>query len=273
MNKPRHVVDQLIEERCAHLRAHKKLWSFIKPPLYHALGYRLAREMADSIFNKTGFEAFDYVSAMLKLRLNVDGLQHVPKTGRLIVIANHPTGLADGMAVFDALKAHRPDLMFLANADALRVVPRGADLIIPVEWVSHKRTRETARATLTGFKAAMAQERCVVIFPAGKLAALTIKGLKDKPWETSAVSLARKFNAPIIPLHISARNSVLYYSFCMLHSELRDITLFHELLNKAQQTFTMTFGAPVNSHGLPNEAAAASAHIHHIITHELAEIE
>jgi putative hemolysin len=241
--------------------------------LYRALGYKNARAMADQIESLNGYQAFDAVAKILNLRLNVEGLHHVPKAGRMVVIADHPTGLADGVAAFDALKARRPDLTFLANADALRVVPKGEDLIIPVEWVLEKRSRETARATLMGIKAAMCDERCIVMFPAGKLAGLTVKGLKDKPWASSAAALARKYNAPIAPLHISARNSVLYYLFCVLSGELRDITLFHELLNKAGKTFDLTFGPLVKAADLPKNAEHASAMIRQIVTQQLAITE
>ncbi len=273
MSELLHIVDELIEERCQRLRAQKALWPLIQPVLYRVLGYARARDMAERIAHSTGFEAFDEVSRILDLRLNVDGLHHVPKTGRLVVIADHPTGLADGVAVFDALKKKRPDLMFLANADALRVVPRGADLIVPVEWVLEKRSRETARATLAGVKKAMADERCIVMFPAGKLAGLTINGLQDKPWQSTAVSIARKYEAPVAPLHISGRNSVLYYLFCALNAELRDVTLFHELLNKAGQSFAMTFGPLINTGQLPANASEATAHVRHTVTQELAVTE
>ena len=46
------------------------------------------------------------------------------------------------------------------------------------------------------------------------------------------MTLARRFSAPIVPLHIRARNSWLFYALSQLSHELRDITLFHELLNK-----------------------------------------
>lgn len=270
MNAARHIVDALIEERCQHLRARPRLWAALRPALYRALGYGKARAMADMLAPCSGFDAFERVSALLGLKLDCHGLEHVPKTGRLVVIANHPTGLADGVAVFDALKKRRPDLVFLANADALRVIPAGNDVIIPVQWVLEKRSRATARATLAGLRQAMADERCIIMFPAGKLAALTWSGLRDRPWEPSAVSLARKFAAPIVPLQVRARNSALYYLFCLLNNELRDITLFHELLNKEGHRFVMRFGAPVSPDDLPAGANAACAHVRRIVTGGLA---
>lgn len=268
-----HVVDELIEERCVHLRRNPVLWGMLSQVLYRALGYENARAMADQIAPLNGFQAFEAVSKILNLELNIEGLHHVPERGRLVVIADHPTGLADGVAAFDALKTHRPDLTILANADALRVVPNGTDLIIPVEWVLEKRSRKTARATLMGIKAAMKDERCIVMFPAGKLAGLTVKGLKDKPWASSSAALARKYNAPIAPLHISARNSVLYYLFCLISCELRDITLFHELLNKAGKTFDLTFGPLVKAADLPKNVDEASAMVRQIVTQQLAITE
>ncbi len=273
VNELPHIVDQLIEERCLSLRRNRVLWPVLRPWLYRALGYGAARAMADQIAGLGGFEAFDKVSEMLTLKLNIEGRHHIPKTGRLVVIANHPTGLADGVAVFAALKTHRPDIVFLANADALRVVPKGADLIIPVEWVIEKRSRETARATLLGVKRAMKDERCIIMFPSGKLAALTINGLQDQPWQTTATTLARKYEAPIAPLHLCARNSLMYYLFCVLSGELRDITLFHELLNKAGTGFDLTFGPLIHSTDLPSGADAATHLIRKTVTQDLAITE
>ena len=273
MDAPGHIVDELIEERCEHLRAMAWLWPLLRPALYQALGYEKARAMADDVARCSGFAAFAHVSGLLKLRLEIAGLAQVPERGRVVVIANHPTGLADGIAVFDALKTRRPDLMFLANADALRVIPAADDVIIPVEWVQEKRSRATARATLAGVRRALQDERCVIMFPAGKLAALTWSGLQERPWEPSAVSLARKFAAPIVPLHIRARNSALYYLFCLLNRELRDITLFHELLNKAGHRFALRFGAPLSPDGLPRGAAAANALVRRIVTRDLAQAQ
>ena len=56
--------------------------------------------------------------------------------------------------------------------------------------------------------------------------------------------MARKFNLPVVPLHIRARNSALFYLFDRIHPTLRDITLFHEVLNKARQPYRLTILHP-----------------------------
>ena len=60
---------------------------------------------------------------------------------------------------------------------------------------------------------------------------------------------ARKYDAPVVPLHIRARNSWLYYLLYLLNTELRDMTLFRELLNKYQHPYRLTIGAPLKVAG------------------------
>ena len=251
-----HIIEELITERAAKLRAQPWLWKALRPLLYRLLGYQSAVEMADNIGSLTGREAFENISQRMAITPNIIGLENVPTTGPCIVISNHPTGLADGIFVYDALKHARPDHIFMANADALRVVPKGEDIIIPVEWVKDKRTPAKTRATLRALKSAFAQNKAIVIFPSGALAKLNLRGLVDRDWNPTAVSMAKKYNIPIIPLRIKARNSILYYLISMLNNELRDITLFHELLNKKGQSPTLIFGEPIDPKGFEKDGSA-----------------
>ena len=260
-----HIVEELIAERAPRLISKPRLFKLIKPMLYRMLAYDDAVALADMVRPLTGWEAFSRVSNRIKPRNIITGLDNLPKTGGCIIIANHPTGLADGLAVFEAIRERRPDHLFLANADALRVIPKCEDIIIPVEWVKSKRTHSKARNTLLAVKLALKDERCVVIYPSGALATLGWRGLVDRPWQSSAAMLARKYKAPIIPLHIKARNSVLYYIFAKLNAELRDITLFHELLNKKEKVFRMTFGAVIPPDKVSKNAEDATAEIRKIV--------
>lgn len=260
-----HIVEQLIAERAQKLMAQKRLFRMFKPLLYRMLAYDSAVALADVIEDKTGNEAFELVTNQVKPQTTVLGLENIPESGKCIIISNHPTGLADGMAVYKAIKHRRPDHLYLANADALRVIPKGDDIIIPVEWVMDKRSVSKTRQTLTETRKVLSHERCVVIFPSGRLATLSLTGLVEAPWESSAAMLAKKYNAPVIPLHIKARNSWLYYVFSKLNNELRDITLFHELLNKKGQTFVLTFGAPISPDTLPKNADEATDLIRNIV--------
>lgn len=263
-----HIVDVLIEERCPKLRA-SPAWPVARPLLYSLLGYGKARAMADELVQLTGRQSFDRLSGQLAFDMTVSGIDRLPATGRCIVAANHPTGLADGVAVWDLLKKKRDDIIFFANADAVRVNPRFEDVIIPVEWVVAKRSPAKARETLKRAADAFAQEKCVVIFPSGRLARKVEGRMEEKEWFPTVVGLARKQGAPVVPLNLDARNSALYYLFCDLSNELRDITLFHELLNKRGSKIRMTFGEMIHPDLLHGEPAAVTEKLKQHVSYAL----
>jgi len=253
-----HVVDVLIAERAPRLTG-SWLWPLVRPGLYALLGYGRARAMADAIGPMSGQAALDHVSNLLDLKVSSLNLDRLPATGRCVVVCNHPTGIADGIAVCDAIRKRRADAIYFANADALRVSPRLGEVVIPVEWVVGKRTRDKTRATLDAAKAAFEAGRCVVLFPAGRLARVGKDGqLTDPDWAPTAVSLARKYQAPIVPIHVTGPNSTLFHLFNRVSPELRDITLFHELLNKRKKPFRLSVGKPIPPSRLDIDATRAT---------------
>ena len=253
-----HIVDVLIAERAPRL-TRSAAWPLVRPGLYALLGYRKARHMADAIAPMSGEETLRHVSELLHLKVEAAHLERLPAAGRCIVVCNHPTGIADGIAVYDAIRRRRGDAVFFANADALRVSPRLSETVIPVEWVHDKRTRDKTRATLQAARDAFEAERCVVMFPAGRLARVDGGGLLTDPeWAPTAASLSRKFDAPVIPMHVTGPYSRLFHLFDKISQELRDVTLFHELLNKAGARFTVTAGGPISPDSLSIDAAEAT---------------
>ncbi|NBW07210.1 MAG: acyltransferase [Caulobacteraceae bacterium] len=253
-----HICDVLIAERAPRL-TRSWAWPIVRPALYKLLNYKAARRMAEGVKGLSGQGAFDYMSDLLDLKVSTLNLERIPATGRCIIVCNHPTGIADGVAVYDAIKQRRSDAIFFANADALRVSPRLGEIVIPVEWVVEKRTREKTRATLDAAKQAFEGERCVVMFPAGRLARVGKDGsVTDPEWAPTAASMARKYNAPVIPIHVAGPTSTLFHLFDKVSQELRDITLFHELLNKRKKAFQLKVGLPIPPTRLDIDAARAT---------------
>lgn len=256
--RPMHIVDELILERAPRLAANP-LWPLLRPGLYRMLNYRRARTMADAIAALPGRDALDHVSELLDVKVEVTGLERIPRQGRFIAVCNHPTGIADGVAVYDIIKPIRPDLAFYANADALRVAPRFDEVLIPVEWRPHLRTRERTRITLLETRRVLEAEGPLIIFPAGLLARRIAPGVaRDPDWAPSAFSVARKYEAPIVPMHLSGPWPTLFHFFDGFSKELRDITLFHELLNKRGRQFRLTIGPVIPPATLPGDASEAA---------------
>ncbi|QTC91283.1 GNAT family N-acetyltransferase [Brevundimonas goettingensis] len=253
-----HICDVLIAERAPRL-TRSWPWPLVRPALYKLLNYKAARRMAEGVKGLSGQAAFDYMSDLLNLKVSTLNLERIPATGRCVIVCNHPTGIADGVAVYDAIKQRRSDAIFFANADALRVSPRLGEIVIPVEWVVEKRTREKTRATLDAARQAFEGERCVVMFPAGRLARVGKDGsVTDPEWAPTAASMARKYNAPVIPIHVAGPTSTLFHLFDKVSQELRDITLFHELLNKRKKAFQLKVGLPIPPTRLDIDATKAT---------------
>jgi putative hemolysin len=252
--QPGHIVDTLIAERGTRLVRHP-LWPLMRPFLYSLLRYSRAIRFANDIESLSGFQSFEYLSRMLHLDIRVHNGERIPQTGGFILVSNHPTGIADGVAVFDLLKDRRPDMMFFANRDAVRVNPRFSEMIIPVEWREEHKTKLKARETLKLTNHAVEEGKVTVLFPSGRIAFWENGRLNERPWKTSAVSLARKYNLPILPMHMKARNSGLFYWFAKWSTELRDMTVFYELLNKKGDLFDFTIGQMIQPDELEGDPA------------------
>ncbi|KAG1651775.1 hypothetical protein GQR58_026806 [Nymphon striatum] len=151
------------------------------------------------------------------------------------------------------MKDHRPDLVFFANRDAIRVNNALSEIIIPVEWRKEEKSMAKSRQTLVQTNNAFKQERAIVLFPSGRIAYWNDGRLTERPWMATAIQMAKRYNVPIIPMNMKARNSGLFYLLAHRNHELRDMTVFHELLNKKNKNFEMTLGAPIDVSSLEGD--------------------
>ena len=244
-------IDPLIEERAPWLAGRS---IFAKPArriLDKALSYERTVELGEQFEEKSTAELMGELGRLLAREVQVSGLHNIPRHGPAMIVANHPTGIADGIVLWHLLAPLRPDLYFYANRDILRVLPQMEDAIAPVEWRVEKRSHAKTRETMAYTKQAVEDGRIGVIFPSGRLAKREGLRLHERPWMASAAMLARKFELPVIPINIRARNSVLFYLFDLIHPTLRDITLFHEMLNKSKQPYVVTVGEEISPASLP----------------------
>lgn len=251
------ILDQLIEERAPWLRRHGPGVDAARRLLHRVLHYERTVKIAEALAPIPGPDILLSLADMIARHVETTGLEHLPKTGPLLVVANHPTGIADGIVLYGALARLRPDLFFFANADALRILPQLDAVIAPVEWRPEKRSHRQNRETMAYAHKAFEAGRAGVLFPSGRLAKRRYLSLHERPWLASGAMMARRFNLPVVPLHITARNSALFYLFDRLHPTLRDITLFHEVLNKTHQPYRLTLGPAIDPSTLPSGSAEA----------------
>jgi putative hemolysin len=135
--------------------------------------------------------------------------------------------------------------------------------MIPIELQRAKRSRAASRRAFRYLEEAIAKEQLLVVFPSGRLAYLSWRGLTERAWLPSVLSIAKRHSLPIVPLHIKARNSPTFYLLSALASELRDVTLFRELLNKRGRRFQLSYGSSLDAATLPAEPQQAVTVLQH----------
>ena len=241
-----HPIDEIIEERCPKLMSNKYLWSVIKPTIFKIFKYQTAKNITDDISNISGFECFNYLTNLLKFNLDIRNIELVPEHGPIILAGNHPTGLTDGIVMFEVMKDRRPDYTLYANIDMIKLSKGFEDIIIPVDWNDDNKNIGKSKEILKRTKETLNEGKCLLVFPSSRLSKRKGFKLFERPWLNTIVKLSKKYNAPIIPFHMDGHNSLFYYFLDIFNEELKNISLFSELVNKEEFKYTITFGQQID---------------------------
>lgn len=184
-----------------------------------------------------------------RFEVSVDVADHdlarLPARGPVVVVANHPFGLIDGLAAVTVLDRVRPDVKFLAN-HLLGAVPEMRDRLILLDPFG---TPDARRANPSGLREALAWLSgggMLVVFPAGEVAHLDLRriGIEDPAWHPTAVRLMQRTGAPAAPLYFAGKNSALFQVAGLVHPRLRTALLPHELWNKRGGRVEVRIGHP-----------------------------
>lgn len=188
---------------------------------------------------------FDFVAAGLEFiegRYHVDpaALARIPATGRLLIVANHPSGALDALALLDAVGRIRRDVRIVAN-DLLGAIGPLQDLLLPVRILGGK----VQRSSLQAVEQALAAEQCVIVFPAGEVSRLSLLGIRDGRWQRGFVRFARATAAPVLPVRVEARNSALFYGASTLFKPAGTALLAREMFARRGRPLRLRIGEPM----------------------------
>ncbi len=168
-------------------------------------------------------------------------LNNIPAEGRLVIVANHPIGTLDGLSLLKLIRSVRPDVRIVANRVLNHMQPLQS-LFFPVAVLSEsKNLKETYKLLIQ----ALENEEAIIFFPAGEVSRIRPTGILDGAWQTGFLKLALKTQSPILPIHIKAKNSALFYSLSTLYKPLGTLLLVNEMFNKKNQEIKFTVGAPI----------------------------
>lgn len=121
-------LDPLIEERAPWLFSGRLHHDLARRLLMRMLGYPRTLDLGGEFRDTSTAGIFARMEQMIIRDLEVAGLEHIPKDGPALIVANHPTGIADGVVLYSLIGRVRPDLFIYTNQDILRVLPQLEDL-------------------------------------------------------------------------------------------------------------------------------------------------
>ncbi|NOT87295.1 MAG: GNAT family N-acetyltransferase [Lysobacter sp.] len=212
-------------------------------PLLRTLG-RWSRfdEIGEFLERNGSTRDFAFVTAALGFlqagyRVDPQALASIPASGRLLIVANHPSGALDALALLDAVGRVRRDVRIVAN-DVLSMLEPLSGLLLPVRVFGGRASAESLRA----IDQALAAEQCVIVFPAGEVSRLGLRGVRDSRWRQGFVRFARHSGAPVQPVRIVARNSALFYGASALYKPAATALLAREMFARQQRRVELHIG-------------------------------
>ncbi len=167
-------------------------------------------------------------------------LEQIPAHGPLIVMANHPTGTLDGLALLYAVSRVRRDVKVVTNRMLTHLEPLSS-LFIPVDNIGGR----MAKSSFTLMEQHLQHAGVLIFFPAGEVSRPTRTGIRDKKWHPGFIKLAGKFRAPLLPVNIHARNSLLFYASTLLAPNLSMLLLMQQMFRRRHSRLPVKIGQQI----------------------------
>jgi putative hemolysin len=222
-------------------------------PLVERIGRFLERLLGFARFNAIyrdlpPCETDDFARTLLaamdvKVELSGEPRETIPLSGPLIVIANHPYGMVEGMALGALLSGLRRDVTVMV-LHLLAAIPEYKERLIFVDpRQSRKQRMQGARGWLQSLQW-LADGGVLAVFPAGRVARFDWRRMAvvDRPWSPHIASLARRTKTPVLPVYFRGRNGWLFQLAGMISPSLQEAFLMRELTNKRGHTLKAVLG-------------------------------
>ena len=194
----------------------------------------------DSHAHLTSFALIEAALGFLNLRYTVDQVERgrIPASGRLLIVANHPSGALDALALLHLVGSVRTDVKIVAN-DLLSQVEGLRELLLPVRILGGKPSAQS----LAAIDRALGEEQCVIVFPAGEVSRLGARGITDTRWRRGFLRFAMDNDAPVLPVRIQARNSALFYGASALSKPVGTALLAREMFKRSGRRIALRVGS------------------------------
>lgn len=188
-----------------------------------------------------------------KIDVEFQGIENIPKEGKIVLASNHPLGGMDAMALVAGLKNHREDIKFVVNDLLLNLISlRGIFLGIN----KHGRNGVTVKEQLHEL---FSSDSCVCIFPAGLVSRKINGQVIDLDWKKTFIPLSKQYDRTIIPVFIDGKLSKFFYRLSSIRTKfgikanIEMLYLSHEMFKLRNTGLKITIGKPIQASELPKD--------------------
>ncbi|WGH80435.1 lysophospholipid acyltransferase family protein [Jannaschia sp. GRR-S6-38] len=196
----------------------------------------------------TGPAFFTHALRVMGIRIDTppEQVARIPRAGPLVVVANHPHGLVDGMVLAELLGRVRPDFKILTRS-LLTNIPEIADHMIPVPFPHEPGARARNLAMRGEAMRHLGADGVVALFPAGGVAAAAsaFGPAVEGDWNPFTAKMIRLSGATVLPVHFAGANSRAYQIANRLSATLRQGLLLHEVVHSLDRPQAPTIRAPI----------------------------
>ena len=165
-------------------------------------------------------------------------IDNIPPSGALIIVANHPHGLIDGMVLAEIIGRVRTDYKILTRS-LLTEVDEIRQFMIPVPFSHEENAIERSLEMRRTAMAHLHDGGAIVLFPSGAVASSSrmFGPVLEQEWNPFTAKMILRSKAEVLPIYFPGQNSRVYQVANQISATLRQSLLLHEVvhsLNRAQ---------------------------------------
>ena len=191
-------------------------------------------------------DALDMIGMRLEIEALADWHSNLPNSP-LIIIANHPFGIADGIAILSLAERIGRAYRCLLNIDFMRL-PEVQALGLPIDFSETKEALTTNLKTRNEARRLLKEGVTLVIFPAGGVATAEkpFGKAEELPWKLFTARLIQQSGATVLPVYFEGQNSALFHFVSRYSLSLRLALLVLEFRHHIGGTMRARIGPPIS---------------------------
>ena len=198
--------------------------------------------------HQKGHAFFSQVLKVMRINVNLsqDVSQFIPQTGPVVLVANHPHGLVDGLVMAEIVGKIRTDYKILVRSlltGVKEIDPFMLSVPFPHEENAHRKSIDMRNQAMEHLKAG----GVIVLFPAGAVSASDtwFGKVREKEWNPFTAKMIMRSGATVVPIYFPGQNTRLYQIANKISDTLRQSLLLHEIARSMNKDQNPVLGAPI----------------------------